>query len=88
MEVSGRLHAPAALPQGNSPLYPLDRRLDGSQSRSGRGGEDKNSQPMPGLEPPIIQPAAQRYTTKLTQTLRRACKESYITRPLSGVFLT
>jgi hypothetical protein len=38
-------------PQGKSPLYPLDRRLGGPQSRSGRGGEDKNSQPPPGIEP-------------------------------------
>jgi hypothetical protein len=27
-------------PQGKSPLYPLDRRLGGHQSRSGRGGEN------------------------------------------------
>jgi hypothetical protein len=46
-----------------SPYYPLDRRLGGPQSRSGRGGEKKNSQPLPVLEPPIIQPGAQRYTT-------------------------
>jgi hypothetical protein len=46
MEVSGQLHAPAALPQGNSPWYPLDKRLDGPQSRSGHGGEEKNSQPV------------------------------------------
>jgi hypothetical protein len=26
-------------PQGKSPWYPLDRRLGGPQSRSGRGGE-------------------------------------------------
>jgi hypothetical protein len=38
-------------PQGKSPWYPLDKRLGGSQNRSGRGGE-KNSQPLPGLEPP------------------------------------
>jgi hypothetical protein len=42
MEVSGQLHAPAALPQGKSPCCPLDRRLGGPQSRSGRGGEEKN----------------------------------------------
>jgi hypothetical protein len=37
MEVSGQLHALAALPsQGESSWYPLDRRLGGSQSRSGR----------------------------------------------------
>jgi hypothetical protein len=38
-------------PQGNSPWYPLDRRLGGPQSRSGRGGEERNSQPPPGIEP-------------------------------------
>jgi len=38
-------------PQVKSPWYPLDRRLVGPQSRSGRGGENKNSQPLPGFEP-------------------------------------
>jgi len=38
-------------PERKSPCYPLDRRLSGLQSRSGRGGEEKNSQPLPGLEP-------------------------------------
>jgi hypothetical protein len=37
--------------QGKSPLYPLDRRLGGPQSRTGRGGEEKNSQIPPGIEP-------------------------------------
>jgi hypothetical protein len=45
MEVSDQLHAPTALPP-----YPLDRRLGGSQSRSERCGEEKNSQPPPGIE--------------------------------------
>jgi len=49
MEVSGQLHAPAALPPGTEP-YPLDRRLGGPQSHSGRGGEEKNSQPPPEIE--------------------------------------
>jgi hypothetical protein len=40
-------------------------RLVGPQSRSGRGGEEKNSHPLPGLEPPNIQPVAQRCTTEL-----------------------
>jgi hypothetical protein len=52
MEVSGQLHSPAALPPGKEPLvYPLDRRLGGPQSRSGRGVEEKNSQPPPEIEP-------------------------------------
>jgi len=29
--------------QRNSPCYPLDRRLGGPQSRSGRGGEDSKT---------------------------------------------
>jgi hypothetical protein len=43
--------------------------LGGPQSRSGRGGEEKNSQPLPGLEPPIIQLVAQRCTTELSDVL-------------------
>jgi hypothetical protein len=42
----------------------LDRRLGGPQNRSGRGGEERNSQSVPGLESLIIQPVAQRYTTE------------------------
>jgi hypothetical protein len=45
--------------QGEIPWYPLDRRLGGPQSRSGRGGEETNSQPLSGLEPPIIHPITQ-----------------------------
>jgi hypothetical protein len=69
MEVSGQVHAPAALPQGKSPWYPLDRSLGGPQSRHGCDGEEKNSQSLQGLEPPIIQPVAQCYTTELPLNL-------------------
>jgi hypothetical protein len=65
MEVSGHLHARPLYPQGKSPRYPFDRRLSGPQSRSGRGSEEKNSQPLPGLVPPIIHPVAKCYTTEL-----------------------
>jgi hypothetical protein len=41
-------------PQGKSHCYPLDRGLGGPQSRSGRGGEEKNSQPPPGIESDIL----------------------------------
>jgi hypothetical protein len=51
MGASGQFHTPAALHPGKEPRYPLDRRLDVPQSRSGRGGEEKNSQPPPGIEP-------------------------------------
>jgi hypothetical protein len=52
-------------PQVKSSWYTLDRRLGGPQSRSGRGGEEKNSQPPPGIEPyntdrPVRSPALYR----------------------------
>jgi hypothetical protein len=37
-------------PQGKRPQYTFDR-LGGHQTRSGRGGEEKNSQPLPRIEP-------------------------------------
>jgi hypothetical protein len=40
MEVSGQLHAPAALPLRKRPQYPMDRRLGGAQRLSERGGEE------------------------------------------------
>jgi hypothetical protein len=52
-------------PQGKSPWYPLDRRLGGTRSLSGCGGEEKNSQLLPGLETPNIQLVAQRCITEL-----------------------
>jgi hypothetical protein len=56
-------------PQRKGPYYPLDRRLGEPQSRSGSGGEENNSQSLLGLEPLIIQPVAQRYTTELSHLL-------------------
>jgi len=60
--VSGQFHLLAALPPEKEPWYPLERGLGGSQSWSGRDGEEKNSQPLPALKPPIIQC----YTTELS----------------------
>jgi hypothetical protein len=37
-------------PQRKNPWYPLDRRLGGPQNRSGRGGEEKISQPPPAKQ--------------------------------------
>jgi hypothetical protein len=37
--------------QGKSPWYPLDRRLGGTQSRSGRGGEEKIPRPCRDSNP-------------------------------------
>jgi hypothetical protein len=38
-------------PRGNGPRYPLDRRLGGPKSRSGRCGVEKDLLPLPGIEP-------------------------------------
>jgi hypothetical protein len=62
IEVSGQLHASAALSPGKGPLR-------GLQSRSGGGGEEENSQVLPEIEPPIFQPVAQRYTTEVSRLL-------------------
>jgi hypothetical protein len=66
MEVSDWLHTPAALPPGKNPWYLPDRRLCGPQSLFGNSGVKKISQLLPELEPLIIQPVVQRYTTELS----------------------
>jgi len=43
-------------PWGKSSRYPLDRRLGGSQSRSGRGGEEKEILAPAGNRTPVVQP--------------------------------
>jgi hypothetical protein len=51
-------------PLGKGLRYPLDRRLGGPQSRSGRRGEEKILEPT-GTQTPtssVIQPVASRYT--------------------------
>jgi hypothetical protein len=66
MEVNGQFNALAPLPPEKEPLIPT-RRLDGPQCLSRLGGEVKNSQPLPGLEPPIILYVIQGYTTELSR---------------------
>jgi hypothetical protein len=64
LEVSGQVDAPAALPPGKEPWYPLDRRLGGPQSRSGQRGEEQILDPT-GTRiptPSVVQPVASRYT--------------------------
>jgi len=51
MEVSGQLHVWAASPQGKEPLVPTEWSLVRTQSRSGHGDEETNSQLLPEIEP-------------------------------------
>jgi len=56
--VGGQRHAPTSLPPGKT-RYALCRRLGGPQSRSGRV---RKISPLPGFDPPTLQPVASRYT--------------------------
>jgi hypothetical protein len=58
MEVGGQFHGPAALAPVKNPQYPVDRRLSGLQKRSERSGEEIKSIPLPGIEPPLMQPVS------------------------------
>jgi hypothetical protein len=57
-------------PRGKSPRYTLDRSLGGLQSRSGRGGEEKNSLNLPEIEPRSSSPYSSHYTDWATVILR------------------
>jgi hypothetical protein len=56
MGVEGQQHAPAALPPGDPvPIYPLHRKLDGPQGRSGRV---RKISPPPGFDHRTVQSVA------------------------------
>jgi hypothetical protein len=82
MEVSGQLDGPAALPPVKVPWYPLDRTLRGPQRRYGRGGEDINSQPPPGIDPQKPDCPARSLVAIPTELSR--LKKFYILRLNSG----
>jgi hypothetical protein len=69
MEGSGQFHTPVTLLPQKEPLVPIGQEADWAVGQSGRSGEEKNFQPLPGLEPPIIQPIAQCYITELSQLM-------------------
>jgi hypothetical protein len=83
MEVSGQLHAPATLPPGKNPCCPLDRRLEGPQSWSGRGGEEKNSHHCPCQELKPCGPARS-LVTILTELPRWSLKKQTVVLLHSG----
>jgi hypothetical protein len=69
MEVSGQLHAPAALPPGKEPLVPIGQEAGWAPEPVWMRWWREISQPLPGLKPPIIQSIAQCYATELSQLL-------------------
>jgi hypothetical protein len=60
-------------PRGKCPWYPLNRRLGGPQRRSRRGYEEKNSQPLPGLEPRPYSPLPRNIPLSYPFTLAVLC---------------
>jgi hypothetical protein len=70
--------------QAKSPWYPFDRKLGGSQNRSERSCEEKNSELLPGLEPPFIQAIAQRYINEISR-LHSLFRTSIYLNPCSRV---
>jgi hypothetical protein len=65
MEVSGQLHTTGGFtPREKSPCYPMVSRMGEPQSRCGHGGEERNSQPVPELEPSTTQHVAQGYNNE------------------------
>jgi hypothetical protein len=56
---------------------PSHRRLGWPQTRFERGGEEKNSQPLSGLEPPIIQPVSQLSRFLSHKVARLNCSQLY-----------
>jgi hypothetical protein len=55
--------------------------MGGPQSPSGRGGEEKNFQLLPGLEPLIMQPIFQCCTTELSRLNGRGGEEKVVPAP-------
>jgi hypothetical protein len=62
MEVSGQFNARVALLPEKEPSVPLDRKLSGPQSRSGRGDEEKKFLASVGNWTSLVQPVASHYT--------------------------
>jgi hypothetical protein len=60
MEVSGQLHASAALPQGKSHRVHIRQEAGWAPEPFWSGGKEKNSQPPPGIDRPARSPALYR----------------------------
>jgi hypothetical protein len=68
--------------RGRSPRYPLDRRLGGPQSRSGRRGEEKIL--CPNSNPSVFQPVASRCTGYAIPAHKVWVYPQYFFRPMNS----
>jgi hypothetical protein len=76
MEVSGQLHAPAALPRETAPGTHWIGGWVGPQGRSGRGGEEKISLNLRGIKQPAHSPVT--VLTKLSQLYDHGAARKYV----------
>jgi hypothetical protein len=67
MDVNVQLQAPAALTSGKETRAPSEYEV--RESRSGDGGEEKISPPLPGIEPRSPRPCPSHYTNLATAAL-------------------
>jgi hypothetical protein len=86
MEVSGQLHAPAALPPGErAPGTVLDRGLGGPQSRSGRRGEEKKTSPYRQSNPGRLVRSPSLYRLSYPYTFFLKCRSKILFLSLDGI---
>jgi hypothetical protein len=71
MEVSGQLHAPAALSPGKEPLVPIVQEAGWAPEPFWMQWWGEKFPTPAGTRPPIVQPVAQRYTTELSRLLHQ-----------------
>jgi hypothetical protein len=72
LEVSGQLHAPAALPPGKEPRVPTGYEVGWTPEPGWKTWRRENSWPyrVPNSDPSVVQPVASRYTDRATSTLQ------------------
>jgi hypothetical protein len=90
MEVSSQLHVPTVIPLGKSARYRLDRRLGGSQSRSGRCAEEKKVCAAGNRTRAVESVARQRYPGSQPQCISIlwvVCDAGNTTPPKAGSIL-
>jgi hypothetical protein len=78
MEVSGQFHAPATLLQGNKPLVPILYDAGWTSEGSGCGGEEKETLPLPRIEPQSSSRKASQYTERAIPVAFRCCVKNII----------
>jgi hypothetical protein len=84
MEVSGLVHASAAFHPEKRSLYPLNRKLGGSEWQTGKLEEEKYTLPLLGIQPRVLAYLAHSLVTTLTKL---PCNIPFISQVILELFL-